>query len=235
MTFASLRQLFGYTVPVFMGYAPLGLVFGFLLVQAGAEWWLPPFMSLKVFAGAAQFLAIGLLAADVPVSEIIAAVAIVNLRHIFYGISLRDVLPTVFWQRLYCIYALTDENYSLFVGLPKQDGQRFALGISALNHSYWVFSAALGAVLGKLVQVKINGIEFSLTALFTVLALEQYRRRKSPLLVFSAIASYGLGLVLMPEQPLFIAMCIGIVLTPVLPAGVTKARHFAAYMLGRMI
>ncbi len=213
MSVPEFRRALALTLPVMMGYGPLGIVFGFLLVQAGADWWLPPVMSLLVFAGAAQFLAIGMLAAGASISAIAAAVAIVNLRHLFYGISLQDILPANRWQRLYCIYALTDENYSLIVGMDKRDGERFAFIVTALNHSYWVLSALFGALLGNLIQVKVDGIEFSLTALFTVLAVEQYRRLKSPLLTVSALVSYVLALQFAPQQPLFVAMCLALILT----------------------
>ena len=87
------------SVPVAMGYVPLGAVFGFLLVQAGGPWWLPVLASLLVFAGAAQFMAIPLLAAGASISTLLLATAVVNLRHIFYGLSLLDKLPTNRWAR----------------------------------------------------------------------------------------------------------------------------------------
>ena len=71
------------SVPVAMGYVPLGTVFGFLFVQAGAPWWLALLASLVVFAGAAQFMMIPMLAAGLPVASIALATLVVNLRHVF--------------------------------------------------------------------------------------------------------------------------------------------------------
>lgn len=197
------------TIPVMMGYFPLGIVFGFLIVQAGAVWWLAPLMSLLVFAGAAQFLAIALLTAGASVPEIALACFIVNLRHIFYGISVIDILPRRMLGRLYCICALTDENYSLITGIGKAEATRNALAITALNHTYWVLSALLGALLGKAVTFTMPGLDFSLTALFTVLAVEQFRRIRDITLPLIAVVSYWVAIQISPTQPLFIAICIG--------------------------
>jgi len=95
--------LLGFSIPIAMGYVPLGAVFGFLMVQAGAAWWLAPLSSILVFAGAAQFMAIPLLVAGASISSIVLATAVVNLRHIFYGLSLLDQLPKNKWQRAYLI------------------------------------------------------------------------------------------------------------------------------------
>lgn len=197
------------TIPVMMGYFPLGIVFGFLLVQAGAAWWLAPLMSLLVFAGAAQFLAVALLTAGASVLEITLACFVVNLRHIFYGISIIEILPRQIVKRIYCISALTDENYSLITGIDKPEATRNALAITALNHAYWVVSALVGALLGKAFTVTIPGLDFSLTALFTVLAVEQFRRMKDIVLPAIALVSYWFALHIYPPQPLFIAICIG--------------------------
>ena len=81
------------TTPVAMGYIPLGTVFGFLFVQAGAEWWLAVLSSIVVFAGAAQYMMIPMLVAGLPVGAIALATLIVNLRHVFYGLSLLNKFP----------------------------------------------------------------------------------------------------------------------------------------------
>lgn len=204
-------RLLTLTLPVMMGYLPLGIVFGFLFVQSGAAWWLAPLMSLFVFAGAMQFLSIALLAAGAPLLDIALACLVVNLRHIFYGISVIDRLPRNMPARLYCISALTDENYSLITGIPKSEAKDSAFAISALTHSYWVGSTLLGALLGQSFTIEINGLDFALTALFTVLAVEQFRRLKSISLPVIAALSYVIALQLSPTQPLFLAICISAV------------------------
>ena len=101
------------TTPVAMGYIPLGTVFGFLFVQAGAEWWLAVLSSVIVFAGAAQYMMIPMLVAGLPVGAIALATLIVNLRHVFYGLSLLNKFPPHGLLRWYMVFALTDETYSV--------------------------------------------------------------------------------------------------------------------------
>src|SRR5690606_29143280 len=101
------------TAPVAMGYVPLGAVFGFLFVQAGGPGWLALASSLLIYAGAAQFMMVPMLAAGLPLSAIVLATLVLNLRHVFYGLSLLNTLPAGRLQRWYCIFALTDETYSV--------------------------------------------------------------------------------------------------------------------------
>ena len=86
-------SLLAMTAPVAMGYIPLGMVFGFLFVQAGGAWWLAALASLVVYAGAAQYMMTPLLAVGTPLGALALATLIVNLRHIFYGLSLLGRFP----------------------------------------------------------------------------------------------------------------------------------------------
>ncbi len=194
------------SVPVAMGYVPLGAVFGFLLVQAGAAWWLPPLASLLVFAGAAQFMAIPLLAAGASLGTIVLATAIVNLRHIFYGLSLLDKLPANRLARAYLIWVLTDENYSVITTLPATATKRQMVGVALLNHGWWVLGALIGAAAGAQASTSIVGIDFSLAALFAVLAVEQWRASKRAIPLITAVLSYAVATLFAPSQALLFAI-----------------------------
>lgn len=211
-----------------MGYVPLGAVFGFLFVQAGGSGWLAMASSLLVYAGAAQFMMVPMLAAGLPVSAIVLATLVLNLRHVFYGLSLLNTLPACRWQRWYCIFALTDETYSVLTALPAQErASRMAL-ISALNQGWWVLGTALGAVLGTQAQIGLAGLDFVLAALFAVLAVEQWRARRDVVPIWIAIAAYAAGSVLMPSQALAIAIALCLLaaaLRPARPAPRTGAAH----------
>lgn len=219
MNSARLKLIVTSTIPVMMGYVPLGIVFGFLMVQNGAAWWQAPFMSLLVFAGAAQFMAIGLLSIGVSIAELLAAVSIVNLRHVFYGISVLNLVPKNLLSRIYFISTLTDENYSILTGMSASDARRNALYIMAINHFYWVSSALVGSLLGRMITTQINGLEFSLTALFTVLAVEQYRRLKNPIYPAVSVLAYVVATYFAPANPLFPAICIAMATILLMPSG----------------
>lgn len=115
---ATRLPLLSLTLPVAMGYVPLGIVFGFLFVQAGGAWWLAVASSVLVFAGAAQYMMIPMLVAQLPVATIALATLVVNLRHVFYGLSLLQRFPASGPLRWYMVFALTDETYSVLTTLP---------------------------------------------------------------------------------------------------------------------
>jgi 4-azaleucine resistance transporter AzlC len=198
------------SVPVAMGYVPLGMVFGFLFVQAGAPWWLAVFASIFVFAGAAQFMMVPMLAAGLPVASIALATLVVNLRHVFYGLSLLDKLPVKPWARWYLVFALTDETYSVLTTLPSGTSTRQMVSVALLNQGWWVLGTLLGAVIGAQAQIALAGLDFALAALFAVLAVEQWRSADSAAPLWVAVVSYGVAWALLPQQALLIAIGLSV-------------------------
>lgn len=194
------------SIPVAMGYVPLGMVFGFLFVQAGAPWWLAMTASVMVFAGAAQFMMVPMLAAGLPVAAIALATLVVNLRHVFYGLSLLDKLPTKPWARWYLVFALTDETYSVLTTLPAGTSTRQMVAVALLNQGWWVLGTLLGAVIGAQAQIALVGLDFALAALFAVLAVEQWRSADSPAPLWVAVLSYAAALAVVPQQALLTAI-----------------------------
>lgn len=198
------------SVPVAMGYVPLGMVFGFLFVQAGAPWWLALTASIFVFAGAAQFMMVPMLAAGLPVASIALATLVVNLRHVFYGLSLLHKLPSQPWARWYLVFALTDETYSVLTTLPAGTRTRQMVMVALLNQGWWVIGTLLGAVIGAQAQIALVGLDFALAALFAVLAVEQWRSADSAAPLWVAVLSYGAALAVMPQQALLIAIGLSV-------------------------
>ena len=193
-----------------MGYIPLGMVFGFLFVQAGASWIMALVASVVVYAGAAQYMMVPMLAAGMPVSAIALATLLVNLRHVFYGLSLLDTFPRGRLLRWYTAFALTDETYSVLTTLPRgTPAQRMAL-LALLNQTWWVSGTLLGAIIGSQAQVPLDGLDFVLSSLFAVLTVEQWRARSSPLPLWTAIVAYSLARALFPQHALVLAIVLSI-------------------------
>ena len=216
------------TTPVAMGYVPLGTVFGFLFVQAGGAWWLAIFSSLLVYAGAAQYMMIPMIAAGLPIGTIALATLIVNLRHVFYGLSLLDLFPRHLGLRGYMIFALTDETYSVLTTLPATTPPRRMALVALLNQSWWVLGTTLGALLGARAQITLAGLDFVLAALFAVLATEQWRSRKSAAPLWVALAAYALAYPLAVKHALVISIALSIVAGVVWQSRATRqpgARH----------
>lgn len=198
------------TAPVAMGYIPLGTVFGFLFVQAGASWWLAILASVVVFAGAAQYMMIPMITAGLSVGTIALATLIVNLRHVFYGLSLLNRLPPSRWQKAYLVFGLTDETYSVLTTLPAGTPRRQMVLVALLNQGWWVLGTAMGAVIGAQAQVKLVGLDFALTALFAVLTVEQWRTRKSGAPLWVALVAYAVASAVAPQQALMLAIVFSI-------------------------
>jgi len=153
MTFRLLADTFKSSSPVIFGYVPLGIAFGVMFSHnLGYSWFYAFLMGLFVFAGSAQFLALGMLAMGENIGEIAVMTFILNSRQAFYGISLLKTFRTVWWKKLYLIFTLSDEPYSLItsVKVPEEyDKNTFYATMSGWTHLYWTLGCALGGILSE--------------------------------------------------------------------------------------
>jgi len=167
------------TIAVGFGLFPLGLAFGVLLTQSGLAWWWTPVFSMMIYAGSLEFLAIGLLLAVTPLAQVALTAFMVNFRHVFYALSfpLHKVRGPL--AKTYSMYALTDESYA--VAATRRDGELTGgrvLGIQLFCQLYWVGGGIAGALAGLAIPGRIDGLDFALTALFAVLAIDAFRVRR---------------------------------------------------------
>lgn len=173
-----LKSAFLATVPVLTGYLVLGFGFGIVLKANGFGVILALVMSLAIYAGSMQYVAIGLLTGGASLITAALTTLMVNARHLFYGVSMLDKYRGTGKRKPYLIFALTDETYSLVCrddpNIPEERRGDYALAVSVLNHIYWVTGSVLGAVAGSLLTFNSEGIDFALTALFLTVFLEQW-------------------------------------------------------------
>lgn len=175
------KEAFKVSIPVMMGYTVLGFAFGLLLVSFDYPWYLALIMSIFIYAGALQFLAIGFFTAKAGLFDIAISSIFVNIRQSFYGLSVLKKFKKTGWMKPYLIFGLTDENYGLLTTIEANDQlskKHYYFYLALLNQSYWVFGSVMGAIFGSMVTFNTQGLEFSLTALFVVLAIEQYKKSK---------------------------------------------------------
>lgn len=178
----ALKAAFPHTIPILTGFTFLGLVYGMLMASKGygAGWAL--FMSLLVFGGSIQYVAVTLLTvAFNPVQALILSLTI-NARHLFYGLSLLKKYKGTGKIKYFLIFALCDETYSLTsTKEPPQgvSGKWFYFWISLLDYSYWVIASFIGGIIGNLIKIDLAGLDFVLTALFVVLFLEHWKNKTS--------------------------------------------------------
>ena len=170
------------SLPVFFGYLFLGIAFGILLEQAGfrAGWAL--LSSLVIYAGSGQFLLVSLLRDNASLAAVSAITLLINGRHIFYGLSFVEKFRAMGRKGLYMIFSLTDETYSVLCSIHPPaavDPKKAMFRIALLDHSYWILGSLTGALMGQLIPFDFEGVDFSMTALFVVIFLDQWKSMPS--------------------------------------------------------
>lgn len=166
------------TLPVLTGYLVLGFGFGIIMKANGFSTALTFAMSLLIYAGSMQYVAIGLFTGGASLLTVALTTLMVNARHLFYGVSMLEPYKRTGKRKPYLIFGLTDETYSLVCGdndhISEGHKNDYYLLVTLLNHLYWVGGSVLGAVAGTLLQFNSEGIDFALTALFLTVFLEQW-------------------------------------------------------------
>ena len=165
------------TLPVMTGYLVLGMGFGILLQQNGYGFWWSAAMSLFIYAGSMQYLAVSLLTGGASLITAALTTLMVNARHLFYGISMVESYRGTGKKKPYLIFALTDETYSLVSRTPAPEGvnrHSYCFLVSLLDQCYWVAGSILGTALGSVLPVNFEGIDFALTALFVTVFVDQW-------------------------------------------------------------
>ncbi len=173
----AFRAAFPHTVPVLTGYLFIGIAFGVMFQEKGYHVLWAVLMSLLVYAGSGQYLAVNFFAPGVSFIDIIFMTFMVNVRHIFYGLSLLKRFEKMGKKRIYMMFSLTDETYSLFfvTKVPKDVPEdRFLFAVAVLDQAYWVAGSAIGALAGAVIPFRAEGIDFAMTALFIVIFVEQW-------------------------------------------------------------
>ena len=173
----TVQKAFRDSVPVMAGYIFLGMGFGILLQEKGYSLWWALVMSATIYAGSMQFVAVDLLSAGAGLITTALMTIMINGRHLFYGLSMLGKYADMGRAKPYLIFALTDETFSIACQDEATQGvnrRLYYLLLSLFNQFYWVFGSVLGAFIGHRLTFDSTGIEFSMTALFTVLFLEQW-------------------------------------------------------------
>lgn len=174
----TFKYAFVRSLPIMAGYIVLGLGFGVLLQSKGygAGWALA--MGGLIYAGSMQYVAIDLLAGGASLISAALMTLMVNARHLFYGISMLERYKDTGAAKPYLVFALTDETYSVVCSGDVPDGvdrKKYYFWVSLLDQFYWVVGCVAGALLGSVLPFDTTGIDFSMTALFLVVMVEQWR------------------------------------------------------------
>lgn len=179
----TVKQAFIATIPVLTGYLVLGFGFGIILKANGYGIGVAFLMSLFIYAGFMQYVAIDLLAGGASLITAAITTLMVNARHLFYGISMLDKYKNTGKRKPYLIFALTDETYSLVCNdnpqISEERRKDYYLLVSMFDQIYWITGSLLGSAVGSLVNFNSEGIDFALTALFLTVFMEQWMAVKN--------------------------------------------------------
>jgi 4-azaleucine resistance transporter AzlC len=162
------------TIPMIIGGIPFGLLFGSLASSYGLSPWLAVAMSSFVFAGSAQFVAIGLIVIKAPLWVIVSTTFVVNLRHLLYAADMvKYVKHLPFRMRLLMSFGLIDETYATLRPMYKEgivdetSGHRVYLGSFLSFYLMWNITTIIGVIAGELIpKMSEWGLEFAMVATF---------------------------------------------------------------------
>ena len=184
-------------LPIVLGYVPIGFAYGVLAGKSGLSGANTLLMSLIVFAGSAQFIAVGLFASGTGPAAVILTTFVVNLRHMLMAASLAPYLSG--WKKRYLAffsYQLTDETFALHSSTAGQlnECKLETLSLNITAQLSWVLGTFLGIVASELIgDVKPMGLDYALAAMFIGLLVGQCG---SPVRIITAILSGGFATLL---------------------------------------
>lgn len=178
---AAFFAAFPNTIPILAGFLFLGIAYGIYMNQSGFKFYYPMFMSFIIFAGSVEFATVSWLLGSFDPVNIFFLTLMINARHLFYGLSMLEKYNIPGWKKLYLIYGMCDESFSInaTVDVPKDiDKGLFMFFVTMLNQIYWVAGATIGGIFGSFIPFDTKGLEFVMTALFVVIFLENWLKEK---------------------------------------------------------
>ena len=205
------------SLPVLFGYLFLGSAFGIMLYEAGYNVVWAVLISFVVYAGSGQFLLVSLLSSAASLPTVAFMTLFVNSRHIFYGLSYIETFKKGGWRYPFMIFSLTDETYSVntsFRTVPDEVNEvkaRYYIGL--FDHFYWIIGTIIGSLAGQLIPIDFTGVDFSMTALFVVIFIDQILASKNKitgligiLCAAVCLAIFGADKFLLPSLVLTVAL-----------------------------
>ena len=191
MRLRALKAAFPHTIPIFAGFWFLGMAYGIFMNVSGFGFWYPMVMSLTIFGGSLEFVAVSMLLGSFAPLQTLMMALVLQARHLFYGVAMLEKYRGLGWKKFYLIFGLCDETFSINCSAEIPEGVDrgwFYFFVTLLNHFYWVSGSTIGGIVGSLLQFDTEGIGFVMTAMFTVIFLEQWLKEKRMILRCSGLA-----------------------------------------------
>lgn len=191
----AFKAAFPDTIPIMAGFLFLGITYGIYMNVSGFSFLYPMFMSMTIFAGSVEFVTVNMLMGSFNPLQAFILALMINARHLFYGISMLDRYKGMGNKKIYLIYGMCDESFSVnyTADIPDDvDKGWFMFFVNLLNQIYWVAGATLGGIFGSFIKFNTKGLEFVMTAMFVVIFMEQWLKEKNHT---SSLLGLGISLV----------------------------------------
>ena len=190
----AFKAAFPYTIPIFAGFWFLGLTYGIYMNVSGFSFLYPMLMSITIFAGSMEFITANMLLGSFNPVQAFLMTLMINARHLFYGISMLDRFRGTGLKKLYLIFGMCDETFSInYTAEIPSDVDRgwFMFFVTLLNHFYWFSGSTLGGIFGSFIHFDTEGLDFVMTAMFVVIFMEQWLKDKQHI---SALLGLGISI-----------------------------------------
>lgn len=214
----ALKAAFPHTVPVLAGFLFLGTAYGIYMRVSGFSFLYPMLTALAVFGGSLEFVTVTLLLGTFAPLRTLLMALLIQARHLFYGIAMLGKFKGVGKKKIYLIFGLCDETFSINCSAEIPDGVDrgwFMFFVTLLNHFYWVSGATLGGLVGSLLTFNTDGLNFVMTAMFVVIFLEQWMKEKQHITAVAGVVISAVCLVIFGADSFMIPTmaCILLALT----------------------
>jgi 4-azaleucine resistance transporter AzlC len=210
----ALKAAFPYTIPIFAGFWFLGLAYGIYMNVSGFSFVYPMVMSLIIFGGSLEFVAVEMLLSPFAPIQVLIMTLLIQARHLFYGISMLDRFKDMGFKKFYLIFGMCDETFSInYTAQIPEDVDRgwFMFFVTLLNHFYWVSGATIGGLVGSLINFDTNGISFVMTSMFVVIFMEQWMKEEHHISAYIGLGAAALCLLIFGADSFMIPTMIMII------------------------
>lgn len=203
----AFKAAFPYTIPIFAGFWFLALAYGIYMNTAGFSFVYPLCMSILIFGGSLEFIAVEMLLSPFAPVQVLVMTLLVQARHLFYGISMLEKYRGMGWKKIYLIFGMCDESFSInYTAVVPEGVDRgwFYFFVTLLNQLYWVSGAVIGGLVGSLLSFDTEGLSFVMTAMFVVIFMEQWLKEKNHSSAFLGLGASVLCLMVFGQDSFMI-------------------------------
>lgn len=204
------------SVPLIVGVMPFGITCGIMALAAGLTSGETLLMSMLVFAGAAQFIAITMLGTGVSGwGLIVFTTLLINLRHLLMGASLAPYMIRLpFFLQALLSFGMVDETYAMVIDRIQKKGynESYQLGANMAFYSSWVLATAVGVLLSGYISDPLAwGLDFAMPAVFLAMLIPRLVSPAALVVCGVAVVVTVMGVLYLPGKWYIIIACIAAV------------------------